>query len=320
MIHRHVTEGLRALALDYVLGFLPVADAAAVAAHLEAECEVCAREVRANRYLVDLLLAQQAWEEPSAGLRDRLLTLIESEIGEQSRPGPDIGFCAIPDGWAIVRSGREGWKAGEGRATALKQLSHNDADGSRVMLVRVEAGGLYSGFRAAGTVELYVVEGDLLVNSERLCTGDYCAAPTGTLLNDMESRSGCEFILVKPDREVETEEEIGAASFSVMFLRASDGSWLTTSAPGVTVKPLFTDPARRTETYLVRAKPGSRMPRHRHVTADRTFFLEGDGRTGTMILEAGDFYRADVGTVHEASWTERGCLCITLESISEVMG
>lgn len=38
---------------------------------------------------------------------------------------------------------------------------------------------------------------------------------------------------------------------------------------------------------------------------------------GTLVIEAGDFYRAEPGTVHEVSWTDRGCLCLTIASISE---
>jgi anti-sigma factor ChrR (cupin superfamily) len=319
MIHRHITEDLRNLALDYVLGLLPAAEAAAVSDHLEG-CRVCAREIRANRRLIDLLLAQQPWEEPPPGLRHRLLTLIEAEPRRRPKPGQkrNVDSDAVPTGWTIVRKGPEGWMAGEGMASAIKLLSHTDADGIQIMLVRLEAAGLYPGFRAARTVELYIVEGDLLVNRERLGSGDYCAAPAASVLHDMGSRDGCEFLLLKPDRQSVAEEERCAASSNLIVVRAAEGNWLPTPARGVTVKPLFTDPLRRTETYLVRAEPGSRMPRHRHVTADHTFFLEGDGRMGTITLEAGDFYRAEAGTMHEVSWTERGCLCLTLASISDV--
>ena len=320
MIHRHLTEDLRNRALDYVLGLLPAAEAVAVAEHLETGCRVCAKEIRANRQLIDLLLAQRAWDEPPAGLRRRLLALIEADPREQARPGQarDVGGGAIPAGWTIIRKGRAGWMAGKGKASAIKPLSHNDADGNGVILVRLQAAGFYPGFCAAGSVELYVVKGDLLVNDERLGAGDYCAAPAGIVLKDMESRDGCEFLLLKPDRQRAAEEEKCADSFNLIVVRAAEGIWLPTPAHGVTLKPLFTDPLRRTETYLVRAEPGSRMPRHRHVTADQTFFLEGHGRIGTISLEAGDFYRAEAGTIHEISWTERGCLCITLASISDV--
>jgi anti-sigma factor ChrR (cupin superfamily) len=320
MIHRHVTDGLRNCALDYVLGLLSVAEATAVAEHLGEGCRVCAREIRANRRLIDLLLSQRAWDDPPSDLRQRLLALIETDLCDRREPGQgrDVRGGAIPAGWTIVRKGLEGWMVGEGQASTIKPLSHHDADGIRIMLVRLEAAGLYPGFRTARPVELYIVDGDLLVNHERLGRGDYCAAPAGTAFKDMESRDGCEFLLLKPDRQRVAEEEERAASFDLIVVRAAEGSWLPTPARGVTVKPLFTDPLRRTETYLVRAEPGSRMPRHRHVTADRTFFLEGDGRMGTVSLEAGDFYRAEAGTMHEVSWTERGCLCITLASITDV--
>ncbi|HJR75819.1 MAG TPA: cupin domain-containing protein [Nitrospiraceae bacterium] len=305
MIHRHVTEDVRNLALDYALGFLSAAEAAGFQVHVEAGCEVCAGEVRANRYLIELLPVQPASGESLRSLRDRLLALIEAEAG------------SIPAGWTIARGGEKGWTAGQGKTPSIKQLGPKDADASRLMLVRMQAGGVYPGFRAAGAVELYIVKGDLVINGEQLSAEDYCAAPGGTLLNDMESRTGCEFILLRPERGPEIDQEKGATSFNVIVVRALGGTWLPTPGPGVTVKPLFVDPVRRTETYLIRAQPGSRMPKHRHVTADQTLFLEGDGRIGTMLLEAGDFYRAEAGTVHEVSWTDGGCLCITFASIAE---
>ncbi len=144
--------------------------------------------------------------------------------------------------------------------------------------------------------------------------------PAGTSLSNPVSPSGCQFILLLPDRSaMGTEGEGCASSSTLVIVRAAEGTWLPGPAEGVTMKPLFNDPQRGTATYLVRADPGSRLPRHRHVTADQTYLLEGDGRMGTLVIEAGDFYRAESGTVHEVSWTNGGCLCITLASISEAI-
>jgi ChrR-like protein with cupin domain len=319
MIHRHLTDDLRDLALDYALGFLPPAQAAAVQEHLAEGCELCTGEVRANRFLTDLMVPTV--EQPPPQLRDRLLALIQADSQEQpiTEHGSDAGTDSIPTGWTIVR-GREGeWIPGGAEGVAIKPLSHDAAEHRRTILVRLEAGGRYPGFRTADNVELYLVEGDLHINSEILCNGDYCAAPAGTAFDDMVSVGGGQFILLTPDHtEMWTKEQGRPSSSNLVIIRAAEGSWLPGPADGVTVKPLFTDPARGTATYLVRAHPGSHLPRHRHVTADQTLLLEGDGRMGTLVVEAGDFYRAEPGTVHDLSWTERGCLCITLASISDI--
>lgn len=320
MIHRHLTEDLRNLALDYALGFLPAAQAAAVEAHLTEGCELCAGEVRANRHLADLLLGQQPSAQPPPELRDRLLALIQDNSRERVRPdhGSDVGSDFVPAGWTIVRRGEGEWIASEAEGATIKRLSRDDAEPGRTMLVRLEPGGRYRGFRSAGTVELYLVEGDLLINGELLGRGDYCAVSAGTVLDDMESPGGCQFLLLRPNFSGMGRGAKGSfGSSELIIVRAAEGTWLPGPATGVAVKPLFTDPVRRTETYLVRAQPDSRLPRHRHVAADQTFFLEGDGRMGTLVLEAGDFYRAEAGTVHDVSWTQRGCLCITLASISD---
>jgi anti-sigma factor ChrR (cupin superfamily) len=321
MIHRHVTENLRDRAVDYVLGFLSAAQAAAVEAHLEEGCQVCAGEVQVHRHLVDLLLVERPSAQPPAELRERLLALIQGECSQESgrNHGLDVETDAIPAGWTIVRAAEGKWMAGEDKGTAIKVLGRDDAEGCRTMLVRLKAEGCYPGFSPAGPMELYLIEGDLLVNGERLGPGDYCAAPAGTVLHDMESPGGCQFLLLRPDLcEAGKGTEGGFGASTLIIVRAAEGTWLPGPAAGVTVKPLFRDPARQTESYLVRAEPGSRLPRHRHVGPDEAFFLEGDGRMGTLVLEAGDFYRAEAGTVHDVSWTARGCLCITLASVAGV--
>ena len=187
-----------------------------------------------------------------------------------------------------------------------------------MLLVRLEAGGAYPGFRPTDTVELYLIEGDLRLNGALLRAGDFCALPAGAPLSDMVSPSGCQAIMLRPDHAGEAPADHEDPSPSGMIIvRATEGTWLAGPAEGVTVKPLFNHPVRGTATYLVRAEPGSRLSRHRHVTADQTFLLEGDGRMGTLVIEAGDYYRAEPGTVHEVSWTDRGCLCLTMASIAE---
>jgi len=317
MIHRQLTDELRDLALGYAMGSLSPRQAAAVEAHLMEGCELCAQEIRSSRLLADLLLTQGAFEQPPPGLRDRLLSLIHAESQQQAvvERGSDSEAHAIPTGWTIVRAGDGRWESGDRDGSSSKLLSHDAAEGRRMLLLRLEAGGAYPGFRPADTVELYLIDGDLRLNGALLGAGDFCALPAGTALSDMVSLGGCQAILLRPDRtEAETADHTPS---DIVIVRATEGAWLAGPAEGVTVKPLFNDPARGTATYLVRAEPGSRLSPHRHITADQTFLLEGDGRMGTLVIEAGDYYRAEPGTVHEVSWTNRGCLCLTMASISE---
>ncbi|WHZ24466.1 MAG: hypothetical protein OJF47_003578 [Nitrospira sp.] len=322
MIHRHLTDELRDLALGYAMGSLSPTQAAAVEEHLTEGCELCAQEVRASRLLANLLLRQGAFEQPPPELRNRLLTLIQAESQEQAviEQDSDGEAGSIPTGWTIIRATDGRWEFGNGDGSASKLLNHDAAECRRTMLVHLEAGGSYPGFHPTDTVELYLIDGDLRLNSERLVAGDFCALPAGTNLSGIVSLGGCRFILLRPDRaEAETAEPGHASPSNLVIVRAAEGTWLPGPAEGVTVKPLFNDPERGTATYLVRAEPGSRLPRHRHVTADQTFLLEGDGRMGTLVIEAGDFYRAEPGTVHEVSWTDRGCFCLTMASISEAI-
>ncbi len=166
MIHRQLTDDLRDLALDYAMGLLSPAQAAGVEEHLTEGCELCAHEIRASRLLSDLLLAQRAFEQPPPGLRDRLLTLIQTEAQEQPvvGQGSDAGIDSVPPGWTVIRATEGGWESGQTEGSASKLLSHDATEGRRTMLVRMEAGGCYPSFRPADWVELYLVEGDLHLN------------------------------------------------------------------------------------------------------------------------------------------------------------
>ncbi|HEX2055245.1 MAG TPA: hypothetical protein VHF07_02050 [Nitrospiraceae bacterium] len=287
MIHRHVTEALRSRALNYVLGFLPAEEATAMEVHLRTGCAVCEREVRANRYLVDLLAMQQGAGKPPPALRERLLGLIATEVRTSSRSGqnPDAGSPSIAAGWTIVRSAEEGWRPSEGREACVKPLSQDPARGSHLALIRLGPQGLYPGFRAAGTMELYVLEGNLIVNGEHLGHGDYCAAPAGTVLRDMESRHGCRYILLRSEHEGARDADNPAISSNVTIVRASEGTWLPTPVQGITMKLLFTEPARGTQTYLVRALPGSRMRRIAIAAPTRRSFSKEMGGWGPWCLK-----------------------------------
>lgn len=322
MIHRQLSDELRDLALGYAMGSLTPAQAAAIEEHLTEGCELCAQEIRASRLLANLLVTQGAFEQPPQELRDRLLALIQAESQEQAvvRQGSDDEAASIPTGWTIVRATEGRWESDDRDGSASKLLSDDTAEGRRTLLVRVEAGGRYLRFRPAQRVELYLIDGELRLQGEVLVAGDFCAVAAGTILSDMVSPDGCHFIMLRPDRdEAEPADQGDFSPSNLVIVRAAEGAWLPGPAEGVTVKPLFNDPERGTATYLVRAEPGSRLPRHRHVTADQTFLLEGDGRMGTLVVEAGDFYRAEPGTVHEVSWTDRGCLCLTMAAISEAI-
>lgn len=104
-----------------------------------------------------------------------------------------------------------------------------------------------------------------------------------------------------------------------MAVRASEGAWRDGPTDGVAMKPIFSDPARQAYTSLVRMRPGTRLPRHRHLTTEQVYMIEGDGHVTGHVLGPGDYYQMPAGSVHEVSYTEGGCTFLLIASRVEIL-
>ncbi len=101
------------------------------------------------------------------------------------------------------------------------------------------------------------------------------------------------------------------------FVPSDAGDWEETDVEGVSVRRLFVDRARDSVTMLVRMKPGSSYPRHRHNGPEECFVLQGDLRVGEALMRAGDYQRAEVGSLHAVQSTEDGCLLLIVSSLGD---
>jgi anti-sigma factor ChrR (cupin superfamily) len=95
-----------------------------------------------------------------------------------------------------------------------------------------------------------------------------------------------------------------------LVLRAGEGAWRPTDDAGVSFKLLFADRERGTVTTLVRMEPGSRIRSHRHLGVEQCLVLEGDVRSGSIGMKAGDFNCSMPGSVHEALVSDGGALLL----------
>lgn len=100
----------------------------------------------------------------------------------------------------------------------------------------------------------------------------------------------------------------------VRFVRAGRIPWAATRLAAVETKPLFRDPGRGYATQLVRLLPGAAYPPHRHAEAEEIYVLEGDLNVSGVEMFAGDYCRAEPGTVHEGVRTRDGCVFLVLSS------
>jgi hypothetical protein len=102
--------------------------------------------------------------------------------------------------------------------------------------------------------------------------------------------------------------------------RDSEAAWQPTPYPGVSVRMLFADQARKQYTALVRMVPGATYPGHPHPGPEECLVLEGDLRASNLVLHAWDYQRAPAGSVHELLSTERGCLLLVTAPLEESPG
>jgi anti-sigma factor ChrR (cupin superfamily) len=95
-----------------------------------------------------------------------------------------------------------------------------------------------------------------------------------------------------------------------LVVRAGEGRWRPTDDAGVSFKILYADRERGTLTTLVRMEPGARIGPHRHRGVEQCLVLEGDVRSGSVGMKAGDFNCSMPGSVHEELVTDDGALLL----------
>jgi len=108
-----------------------------------------------------------------------------------------------------------------------------------------------------------------------------------------------------------------AASPPMATVRAEEGSWEETDIEGIRVRRLFVDRARQSATMIVRMDPGARYPGHRHGGAEECYVVDGDLHVGDRRLQAGDYHRAELDSVHPVQWTESGCMLFIVSSLDD---
>ena len=95
---------------------------------------------------------------------------------------------------------------------------------------------------------------------------------------------------------------------------AVDG-WEATDVAGVRVRKLLVQEEEGRMTCLVRMEPGARYPAHVHAGHEECFVLEGDLRTDSSTMYAGDYEHAPQGSRHGIQDTEGGCLLLIHTSL-----
>ena len=167
----------------YALQALPSSEMAVMGAHVAA-CADCRQERETLRPIVDSFVS---WPtdvlRPSASLWGRLAQRIAAETGGEP-------VLPVPQRWAEPQ-----WKD-VAPGISCKVLA-TDTERNRVsMLVRLTPGADYPPHRHAGVEELYMLEGELIVDDERFSPGDYRRGAAGDIDHRIWSETGCTCVLI----------------------------------------------------------------------------------------------------------------------------
>lgn len=90
-----------------------------------------------------------------------------------------------------------------------------------------------------------------------------------------------------------------------LFVHSHQGEWVSLLR-GVELKLLRQDDASR--SFLIRMKPGSKLPPHEHALEEESLVLEGDATINGVLCLAGDYHMAPKGKPHGWVTSEKGCL------------
>jgi anti-sigma factor ChrR (cupin superfamily) len=88
-------------------------------------------------------------------------------------------------------------------------------------------------------------------------------------------------------------------------------------APGIEVKQLALDPKRNLVSMLVRLAPNAEYPPHTHAGVEELHLLDGELWIDERKLYPGDYNHAVPGTGDKRVWSETGCTCVLITSISD---
>jgi len=173
----------------YALQTLPSSEISDVEAHISA-CADCRQDMESLRPVVDAFVG---WPtdvlRPSASLWDRLARRIAAESGQAPAvPAPERP--AEPD-WEDAAPG-----------ISCKLLATDTARDRVSMLVRLAPGADYPPHSHAGVEELYLLDGELMIDDKKLYPGDYNRAEPGTADRRVWSETGCTCVLLTSTRDI----------------------------------------------------------------------------------------------------------------------
>ena len=108
-------------------------------------------------------------------------------------------------------------------------------------------------------------------------------------------------------------DESGSELISQPARMAAKPEWKEV-ANGIFCKLLALDSKTSRVTMLVRLAPGTDYPPHRHASVEELHLLHGELMIDDKKISAGEFIRAEAGSVDHRVWSDTGCTCLLITS------
>ena len=101
------------------------------------------------------------------------------------------------------------------------------------------------------------------------------------------------------------------------FVSAQWLNWKPGNPPEVEMKVLSIDKERSLYTTLVRMVSGSSILSHRHADIEESYIMEGELLVSGVLMQPGDYCRAEAGSMHAGVTTKTGCVFISVASLND---
>jgi hypothetical protein len=157
-----------------------------------------------------------------------------------------------------------------------------------------------SGGMPGRSMEIFVVDGLLLIADIELPPGGYAFLPAGSLGFNMESREGARILYFVNDTDPESVIR------SPIIIDSGLLDWAPTSTSGVASKELRNDPGNGAKTWLLRITAGASVPWQSSSALREGYLLRGNyqhsecvlGKAHTAGYRQGGYFYRPAGTVN----------------------
>ena len=185
-------ETIRERAAGYALGTLSADEARLVEERLAAGDPRYLTEVSAFRSVAEDLAYAAHPQSPSPAVRARVLDAVAAT---------ETAIIDRKDGIRFVRAQYFDWQPGMFEGVEFKIL-RIDATSERVTLItKLAPGTVYPPHQHDDFEELFLLDGDVVVNGVSMQPGDYCTAAPSSVHDGIRTVGGCTFIVSTSTRD-----------------------------------------------------------------------------------------------------------------------